>query len=300
MKIERRAFTLFQLLVVLALLASCSPCCCPAWPRCAWPRPQPVAEQPEADWPGHPQLPRRQRAFPPGNDDNNFSAAAYLLPYIEQQNSTRRSTSRSRWTTRPTPPSRKTVIKMFLRSTRPGQVGQPDYGPTNYLFSAGSKPALEDNDGIFYQNSKVRIADITDGTSNTCWPARRSRATAASRRRPCKRQHVRLKKDALKGLKDDAGVKDLKNDKNIAADRCASWMDGRFLQGTFTGTRTSTTRSPTSTAPARRLVGLAQQEDNVNIVMADGSVRAVTAKVKLETWKLLADKADGNPLPADF
>ena len=30
---------------------------------------------------------------------------------------------------------------------------------------------------------------------------------------------------------------DWKNDKNIAGDRCASWMDGRFLQGTFTGTR---------------------------------------------------------------
>ena len=42
----------------------------------------------------------------------------------------------------------------------------------------------------------------------------------------------------MKGIKDDTGVKDLENDKNIAADRCASWMDGRFLQGTFTGTRT--------------------------------------------------------------
>src|SRR5260370_33913699 len=52
-----------------------------------------------------------------------------------------------------------------------------------------------------------------------------------------KRQHIALKKDALKDLDDDSGVKDFKDGKNIAADRGASWMDGRFLQSTFTGTR---------------------------------------------------------------
>ena len=50
-----------------------------------------------------------------------------------------------------------------------------------------------------------------------------------------RRQYVLLKKDALKGVKPDTGVQDWKDDKNIAGDRCASWMDGRFLQGTFNG-----------------------------------------------------------------
>ena len=35
-----------------------------------------------------------------------------------------------------------------------------------------------------------------------------------------RRQHVRLKKEALKGIKDDAGVKDWQADKHIAANRC--------------------------------------------------------------------------------
>ena len=116
-----------------------------------------------------------------------------------------------------------------------------------------------------------------------------------------KRQYVLLKKDDLKGIKDDAGVKDWENNKNIAADRGASWMDGRFLQSTFTGTRTLNDEKPdVSCGGLGGLSGLRSEQDNVNILMADGSVRLVTAKVKLETWKLLADKADGNPLPADF
>ena len=31
-------------------------------------------------------------------------------------------------------------------------------------------------------------------------------------------------------------------------------------------------------------------------VRADGSVRAVTVTLKLDTWKNLANKADGNPI----
>ena len=50
-----------------------------------------------------------------------------------------------------------------------------------------------------------------------------------------RRQHVLLKKEDLKNTGANSGVKYFKDDKNIAGDRCASWMDGRFLQGTFNG-----------------------------------------------------------------
>ena len=41
----------------------------------------------------------------------------------------------------------------------------------------------------------------------------------------------------VKGIKEGAGVKPFNDNKNIAGDRGASWMDGRFLQGTFNGLR---------------------------------------------------------------
>src|SRR6202042_2538474 len=113
-----------------------------------------------------------------------------------------------------------------------------DFGATNYLWCAGSKPSLADNNGIFYQNSKVKLTDITDGTSNTMMAGETLKGDGGVKATTVKRQHVLLKKEDLKDIKDDAGVKDWENNKNIAAERCASWMDGRFLQGTFTATRT--------------------------------------------------------------
>jgi hypothetical protein len=78
-------------------------------------------------------------------------------------------------------------------------------------------------------------------------------------------------------------------------------MDGRFLQGTFTGTRTLNDEKPdVNCAGFGGLSGLRGAEDTANLLMGDGSVRSVSSKVKLEVWKLLADKADGQPLPADF
>ena len=116
-----------------------------------------------------------------------------------------------------------------------------------------------------------------------------------------KRQHVALKKDALKDVKDETGVQDFKDDKNIAADRCASWMDGRFLQGTFTGTRVHNDEKPDVTFEGTGgLSGLRSLTEYVNIAMADGSVRALAKPLSLETWKRLTARNDGNPIPNDF
>ena len=47
---------------------------------------------------------------------------------------------------------------MFLSPAwTPSVQVKPEWGPTNYLF----------NDQVFYLNSKVKLPDITDGTSNT-------------------------------------------------------------------------------------------------------------------------------------
>lgn len=157
---------------------------------------------------------------------------------------------------------------------------------------------LADNNGVFGQNSKVTLPQIVNanGTSNTIMVGETLKGDSAVKATTVKRQYVLLKKDDLKDIKDDAGVKDWENNKNITADRGASWMDGRFLQSTFTGTRTLNDDKPdVSCAGLGGLSGLRSEDDKTNIAMADGSVRAVSAKVKLEVWQMMANYKNDKP-----
>ena len=101
---------------------------------------------------------------------------------------------------------------------------KPEWGATNYLF----------NDKLFFLNSKTHFpASIPDGTSNTIGIGETLKGDGKTKAVDVSRQYVLLKKDDLKKTGPDTGVEYFKDNKNIAGDRCASWMDGRFLQGTF-------------------------------------------------------------------
>jgi len=77
-------------------------------------------------------------------------------------------------------------------------------------------------------------------------------------------------------------------------------MDGRFLQGTFTGTRQLNDSKPDVDCGGKGgLSGLRSLTDGNNIGMGDGSVRYITNKIKLDVWKLLSNRDDGQVLP-DF
>jgi prepilin-type processing-associated H-X9-DG protein len=297
----RRAFTLFQLLLILALLAILFALFLPAIAkaRLAAVRAQSRNNLQQLGLACHGYHDANGQ-LPPGNTDNNFSAFALLLPYIEQGNLYQQIDFKKSIDDKDNAAARKTVIKTFLNPRDNVLAPNADYAPTNYLFSAGNKPALADNSGLLYQNSKVKLADVTDGLSNTMMAGETLKGDGGVKAMTVKRQHVLLKKEDLKDLKDEAGVKDWEKDKNIAADRCASWMDGRFLQGTFTGTRALNDDKPdVSCAGLGGLSGLRSEDDSVNVLFGDGSVRAVGMKVKVEVWKALASRNGGEEIP-DF
>jgi prepilin-type processing-associated H-X9-DG protein len=240
--------------------------------------------------------------FPAGLDANNFSAAAQLLPFIEQDNVFKSIDFKKSIDDKANADARKTVIKTFLNPFDPVKSVSMDFGATNYLFSAGSNTDLKDNNGVFYLDSKIDLAkDILDGTSNTIMAVETLKGDSMVKATDVHRQHVRLKKDALKQLNDETGVEDFKNDKNIAADRGASWMDGRFLQGTFTATRSlNDSRPDVNCGGLGGLSGSRALGKTSNVAMCDGSVRQVNQNMKLETWKIIAGRNDGMPTPNDF
>jgi prepilin-type processing-associated H-X9-DG protein len=298
---RRRAFTLFHLLVLLAILALLFAMLLPLVARL---REQAARAQSQNNL--------RQLAiaalsyqdatgsFPPGVDGQNYSAAARLLPYIEQANLYNLIDFSKPSGDKANANVRKTFVRTFLNPLDQVPPVDMDAAPTNYLFCAGDKPGLKENTGIFYLDSQIKILQVKDGTSNTLLIGETLRGDGMARAVSVKRQHVRLGEGDLKDLADDAGVKDFKDGKHIAADRCSAWIDGRFLQGTFTATRTVNDEKPdVDCGGAGGLSGLRGLRDGANIAMCDGSARYLTDKVKLEVLKALATRDGGEVIP-DF
>jgi prepilin-type processing-associated H-X9-DG protein len=298
---KRPAFTLFQLLLLIALFAFLLGLHLPV-----------VAKVREAAARMQSQNNLKQLALachtyhdaykvlPEGCDRNHFSAAARILPFMELGNLYMQIDFTRPITDERNKEVRAFAVPLFANPQDKVDVVIKGYAPTNYLFNAGSKNSLTDNDGLFYMNSAVRLTDVTDGTSNTVAIGETLKGDAQALQRDLRRHHVTLKRDDLKKLKDDAGVQDFKAGKNIASDRCAAWIDGRFLKGTFTGTRkVNDTRPDVDCEGEGGLSGLRGLKNGVNIGFADGSVRHILDTVNADVWRLLTSRNDGQPLP-DF
>ncbi len=300
----RRGFTLFQLLVALAMLAIAFALFLPALAkvRAAAARMQSTNNLKQIALSCHDYASANNDFFPPGCDDNHFSAAAYLLPYIEQGNVFNLIDFKKSVDDDANAAVRKVVVKTFLTPLDPVKTVKDEYGPTNYLFNAGSKPGLADNDGVFYQDSKRSLkSDFTDGTSNTLLAAETLKGDGGTKAEDVRRQYVLLKKDALKGIKDDGGVQDFKDDKNIAGDRCASWMDGRFLQGTFNARlKVNDARPDVSCGGAGGVSSMRTFQPIVLAAICDGSVRSVSIGISIETWRAASTRNGGEILGSDW
>jgi prepilin-type processing-associated H-X9-DG protein len=299
MKYHRSAFTLFQLLVVLALLGILLGLLLPAIAkvRQAAARTQSANNLKQLGLGVHNYY-SSFNALPPGVDGNHFSTTAYLLPFLEQDNLFKNLDFKKPIDDQANALVRGTVIRIMLNPMDPVQVVKQGWGATNYLWCAGAKYDLKDNDGMFYRDSKLTFDKVPDGLSNTMMAGETLKGDGMEKAVDMKRQHVLLKADALKDLKEESGVQDWKDNKNIVGDRCASWLDGRFLQGTFTGTRMANDPKPDVNCEGQGgLSGLRSLNNGSNVLFGDGSVRFVNDKVKFEVWKLLADRRDGQAIP---
>ena len=299
---RRSGFTLYQLLVLIAVFAILLGLLLPAVQKVreAAARTQSMNNLKQIALACHVYY-DSNKVLPSGNDDNNFSASARLLPFIEQDNVYKQIDFKKPVDDKANANVRQTLLKVFLSPRDPVMAVSADYGPTNYLFNAGSETALEKNNGLFFKDSKIRFADVTDGLSNTALAGETLKGDRQVKKGASVwRQHVAYKAEALKGLMDNSGVQDFEKGKHIASNRCASWMDGRFLQGTYTATRPLNSELPDVDCGGAGGLSALRSLDRVFIIaLADGSVRVISPKIKFATWKLLHSRADGEALP-DF
>lgn len=291
---NRRGFSLFELLAVVSLLAFFLALFMPAVARMR-------AEARKAE-----QLNNLKQLclslhehndanglLPPGVDDNNFSAASRLLPYIEYGQVYQKINYTKPVADPVNAAARKTVIPTFLSQRDPIKKVRDDSGATNYLF----------NDLLFFRNSKSSIPrSFPDGTSNTIVIGETLKGDGGDKAEDVRRQYVLLKKDSLKGVKPDTGVGYWKDGQDIAGDRFASWMDGRFLQGMFNGKlKLNDERPDVSCGGEGGVSTLRSLDDSIAVGLGDGSCRYLNAKrLSFTTWTYALDPADGNPLGPDW
>jgi len=135
-----------------------------------------------------------------------------------------------------------TVVAVFLCPSDPGGVINSDgLAPTNYLFNvgsgAGNSGAIAVNtttrlspDGIAYQASAIRIADITDGTSNTLAIGESIKGIGGGLApyQDYRRQYIR---DAATF---NAGCNAGPSDNVWYGDRCDKWVSGSFPYAAMT------------------------------------------------------------------
>ena len=293
MKQKRSGFTLFQLLIILAVLLILLALLLPALVKARVNaerarkannlRQLLIAVHNHHDTYGY---------LPAGVDDNHFSATSKLLPFIEQQNIFMMIDFKKSIDDKANAAMRKLRIKTLLSPSDPIESVNDEWGATNYLF----------NDKVFSLNSKSRIpASFPDGTSNTIAIGETLKGDGKTKATDVKRQYVLLKKEDLKGTGSNTGVKYFKDGKNIAGDRCASWMDGRFLQGTFNGRLMPNDERPdVSCGGVSGVSALRSLDDSVLVAMCDGSARPVKNTISRPTWEHAIDPADGFPLGADW
>ena len=290
----RRGFTLFQLLTVVSLLAMALALFMPAIARMRM-----LAKKAELTN-NLKQMCLSLHSYndangllPPGVDDNNFSASSKLLPYMEGGQVYQMINFTKPITDPVNAAARKTVIKTFLSPRDPLTKVRDDSGATNYLF----------NDQLFFRDSKSSIPrSFPDGTSNTIVIGETLKGDDGAKAEDVRRQYVLLKKDSLKGVKPDTGAGYWKDDKDIAGDRCASWMDGRFLQGMFNGKlKLNDERPDVSCGGEGGVSTLRSLNDEILVGLGDGSVRELNAKtLTFTTWTNALCPNDGNPLGSDW
>jgi prepilin-type N-terminal cleavage/methylation domain-containing protein/prepilin-type processing-associated H-X9-DG protein len=188
---RRRGFTLIELLVVIAIIGVLLALLLPAVQKAreAANRTQCLNNLKQFGLAMH-MYHDTNKCFPPGYENvvlpsfptlpasrTRWSMLAVITPYIEQSNlySALDLTMPLYDKSNKVMPANQFAVAQkvplfFCPSDSQTVVYEGDFGPTNYVGCIGSGAnggTRSQADGIFYENSKVRMGDIPDGTSNT-------------------------------------------------------------------------------------------------------------------------------------
>jgi|694.fasta_scaffold00198_48 prepilin-type N-terminal cleavage/methylation domain-containing protein len=241
-----------------------------------------------------------------------WSALAMLTPYMENSN-----VLNALDLTKPlynasfgvTPENRegvRLIVPAFLCPSDAARRLHENFGPTNYAFSTGTGVkggTPEDTDGTFYVNSKIRFADILDGTSHTLILSESVLGDSGNQSTP---PIVGYRFVFFAPLSDGACNSAIAW--NYTEPRGFSWANGEYRNGLFNHYYPPNSNShdcmgvtlgggfPKIYTPFGWKTARSRHVAGVNGLRADGSVSLLSNTIDLEVWRSLGTRAGGETL----
>jgi prepilin-type N-terminal cleavage/methylation domain-containing protein len=331
-----RAFTLIELLVVIAIIAVLIALLLPAVQaaREAGRRIQSTNNLKQLGLALH-NYESTHGSFPGtgGQTSSGFSVQARILPFLEQGATLNTinfslpvSSGAPTFTFIPAQTTAAaTVISAFLC---PSDAQPPTYAiyygntktvGTCYVVNVGSGTGTYydsryQTDGVFWDNSATRVADVTDGLSNTMFMSQSllglgQDSTGSTPLNPS-RQIASIASTVKPSSTAPGGFTPAMNNPNLAtvAAGASSWYGGRtaiWMLGTEIQSGFNAYQPPNSKTPDVYGHGIGwlsargPHPGGVLVLLGDGAVRFVKDSIGLTTWRGLATRGGGEVISAD-